>query len=61
MNVDYIKDLLYLRKTLDNIIDNGIEDSLRERGSAEKLAESLSYRVGLFIQRYHCGGRKTNE
>lgn len=44
----YIKDLIYLRKMLDERIDEEIEAALSERKarvSPQKLEESLNYRI----------------
>lgn len=52
MNNEYIKDLIYLRQTLDNIIDNGIYDAMRGRASSKSVHDSIEYRNGLFFGKY---------
>lgn len=42
---NYISGLMSLRRDLDNLIDNEIEDTLRGRGNSESLKESLMYKL----------------
>ena len=52
MNTDYIKDLVYLRQTLDLIIDNEIYDTLRGHVSSKSVHDSIEYRNDLFLSKY---------
>lgn len=45
MNTQYIKALLDLRRTIDNRIDNEIEETLRGREDSERLMESIEYNL----------------
>ncbi len=42
---NYISGLMALRRDLDNLIDNEIEETLRGRGDSASLKESLMYRL----------------
>lgn len=41
----YISGLMSLRRDLDNLIDNEIENTLKGRGNSASLKESLLYRL----------------
>lgn len=45
MTNQYISGLLNLRRELDNIIDNEVENTMRGRGNHSKLRESLEYKL----------------
>lgn len=45
MNTQYIKALLDLRRTIDNRIDNEIEETLRGREDSKRLMESIEYNL----------------
>lgn len=45
MSNSYISGLLSLRRDIDNLIDNEVEETLRGRGNSDKLKESLQYRL----------------
>lgn len=42
---NYISGLLSLRRELDNLIDNEVEETLRGRGDSARLKESIKYRL----------------
>ena len=55
----YIDSLLALRRDIDNRIDNEINETLKGRGSSEKLKESILYMIE--ESRCLCGDYKDSE
>ena len=52
VNVEYVKDLIFMRQQMENVIDREIENTLRGRENQSGVYEALVYRAGLLKMRY---------